>query len=99
MEPRRKSQGCTVEIIMVVRRSMVTDVLPPLIGLGWRWKATTKQMVEEGLHLLLLEGLTLSKDLSAHLNETTIQWSFKILKHFQYFQMCPVGTVPIPHMT
>ena len=95
MEPRRKSQGCTVEIIMVVRRSMVTDVLPPLIGLGWRWKATTKQMVEEGLHLLLLEGLTLSEDLSAHL----IRWSFKILKHFQYFQMCPVGTVPTAHMT
>ena len=51
----------------MVSRSRVTAGLPPLIGLDWRWKATTKQMVEEGLLLLLLEALTLSKDLSAHL--------------------------------
>ena len=97
MEPRRKSQGCTVEIIMVVRRSMVTDVLPPLIGLGWRWKATTKQMVEEGLHLLLLEGITLSEDLSAHLMKQPFDghsrfWSISSISRCAQWAQCPCPT-------
>ena len=38
--------------IMVVSRSRVTAVLPPLIRLNWRWKVKNKQMVEG----LLLDG-------------------------------------------